>query len=272
MRKIVSLLTRLFVSAVIVATFYGCERPNPKQSYPGNPHNSSPKEEQHGGIHGSSGRPRNNNRVARSNATKKIEAASESEGNERKLAGSEIFKLYNPAVFMVFTDDGNNAYQGSGFFISPDGYGVSNYHVFEGTYKSHAQIKLSNGERYPIGEIIYSDADKDIILFKINIKGCKFIPLSKKEIKVGEHIFAIGSPRGYENTLSDGMVSQLRPDEKYGIQISAPIDHGSSGGALINEYGEAIGVTSAGRDDSGANLNFAINLREVLEGISQEIK
>ncbi len=168
---------------------------------------------------------------------------------------------------MVFTDDGNNAYQGSGFFISPDGIGVSNYHVFEGTYKSHAQIKLSSGERYSIGNIIYSDADKDIILFKINKKGCKFIPLSQKEVKVGDHVFAIGSPRGYENTLSDGMISQLRPDEKYGIQISVPIDHGSSGGALINEYGEVIGVTSAGRDDSGANINFAINLREVLQEI-----
>ena len=46
----------------------------------------------------------------------------------------------------------------------------------------------------------------------------------------------------------------------YRIQINAPIDHGSSGGVLINDHGEAVGITSAGRDDSGANLNFAIDL------------
>ena len=74
---------------------------------------------------------------------------------------------------------------------------------------------------------------------------------------MGDKAYAIGSPRGLENTFSSGEISQLRDDNI--IQISVPIDHGSSGGALINEYGEAIGITSAGLDYSGANLNFAVS-------------
>ena len=61
-----------------------------------------------------------------------------------------------------------------------------------------------------------------------------------------------------ENTFSSGEISQLREDNL--IQINAPIDHGSSGGALINEYGEVIGITTAGIETSGANLNFAVDI------------
>lgn len=63
------------------------------------------------------------------------------------------------------------------------------------------------------------------------------------------------------NTLSNGLISQ-KWDEDH-MQISVPIDHGSSGGALINQYGEVIGITSGGRDDSHANLNYAIDIRTI---------
>ena len=76
---------------------------------------------------------------------------------------------------------------------------------------------------------------------------------------IGEKVYTIGSPRGLDNTFSSGEISQKRNNGKI-LQISAPIDHGSSGGVLLNVYGEAIGITSAGYDDSGANLNFAINI------------
>jgi serine protease Do len=76
--------------------------------------------------------------------------------------------------------------------------------------------------------------------------------------EVGEKVYTIGSPLGLENTFSSGEISQLREDNL--IQINAPIDHGSSGGALINEYGEVIGITTAGIESSGANLNFAVDI------------
>ena len=99
-------------------------------------------------------------------------------------------------------------------------------------------------------------------MFYVDIPGtCNYIPVSNRQSKVGEKVFTIGSPRGLENTFSSGEISQLRGNNI--IQINAPIDHGSSGGVLINEYGEAIGITSSGYDDSGANLNFALDIKAV---------
>ena len=75
-------------------------------------------------------------------------------------------------------------------------------------------------------------------------------------------MFAIGSPRGLENTFSSGEIPQMRGENL--TQINTPTDHGSSGGALINEYGNAIGITTGGYDDSVANLNFAVNIKVLI--------
>ncbi|MCM1034886.1 MAG: trypsin-like peptidase domain-containing protein [Paludibacter sp.] len=179
--------------------------------------------------------------------------------SERKYIGTEIFDKYNSAVFMIFTSDGLNEFQGSGFFIDSDGLAVSNYHVFEGTGIGLETIKLSNGRIYKIKNIIAQNKDYDFIIFKVDInQKCNYIPMTNRHNKIGEKIFTIGSPMGLENTFSSGEISQLRGE--YIIQINAPIDHGSSGGALINEYGEVIGITSSGYDNSNANLNFAIDI------------
>lgn len=177
--------------------------------------------------------------------------------DKNKLTGSEVFAKYNTAVFMVFTSDGYNGYQGSGFFINSDGLAVSNYHVFQGTNIGGEMIKLANSDEiYKVTEVIHNDSDEDFILFRINVSNTNFIPLAKYKPQVGEKVYAIGSPRGLENTFSSGEVSQWR-DKKL-MQISALIDHGSSGGALINEYGEVIGITSGTfADGSQANLNYA---------------
>ena len=109
---------------------------------------------------------------------------------------------------------------------------------------------------YKVSEIIQRSANEDFILFKVNCSQTNFIPIAKRKPEVGEKVFAIGSPRGLENTFSSGEVSQWR--EKNLMQINALIDHGSSGGALINEYGEVVGITSGTfYDGSQANLNYA---------------
>lgn len=176
----------------------------------------------------------------------------------------EIFKKCNTAVFMIFTSTGLQAFQGSGFFISPEGIAVSNYHVFEGTGMGLEVIKTSNDQQYKIDHVIFKDKTNDVMVFTVKAAGTKFnfIPVSSHNPLVGEKVYAIGSPRGLENTFSSGEISQFRENGRV-IQISVPIDHGSSGGALINEYGEVIGITSGGFDDSGANLNFAVNINVV---------
>lgn len=95
---------------------------------------------------------------------------SNSRGDKNKLDGSKIFAKYNTAVFMVFTSDGYNGYQGSGFFINPDGLAVSNYHVFQGTNIGAEQIKLANSdEAYKVAEVIHSNEEEDFILFSISV-------------------------------------------------------------------------------------------------------
>ena len=116
---------------------------------------------------------------------------------------------------------------------------------------------------FKIKEVFVANENEDIIIFQLesNRSDFNYLPIASCSPQVGEKVYAIGSPLGYENTFSSGEISQLRANNL--LQISVPIDHGSSGGALINEYGEVIGITSAGRDDSGANLNFAIDIKVI---------
>jgi len=174
-----------------------------------------------------------------------------------KYDGAKIFRKYSTAVFMVFTSDGINGYQGSGFFLNEEGLAVSNYHVFQGTNIGAEQIKLVGDDTaYKLVEIIMRDEENDFILFRVNCTNTNYIPIAQTKPQIGEKVYAIGSPRGLENTFSSGEVSQWRDTNL--MQISALIDHGSSGGALINEYGQAVGITSGTfADGSQANLNYA---------------
>ena len=197
----------------------------------------------------------NSNSIKTSRADTREEIRSSRRGD--KMDGSEVFRKYSNAVFMVFTSDGTNTYQGSGFFINSNGLAVSNYHVFKGTGIGSEIIKLAGSNTaYKVVEVLQKSENSDFILFRVNCNNTNYIPISRNKPSVGEKVFAIGSPRGLENTFSSGEVSQWRDTNL--MQISALIDHGSSGGALINEYGEVVGITSGSfYDGSQANLNYA---------------
>lgn len=179
------------------------------------------------------------------------------ERSNSKMEGQEIFERYGSAVFMVFTSDGFNEFQGSGFFIDSYGLAVSNYHVFKGTGKGLENIKLPDDDTpHKVVKVYAQSEEEDFILFRVDCDNTNYLPIATAKPKIGEKVFAIGSPRGLENTFSSGEVSQWRDTNK--MQISALIDHGSSGGALINEYGEVVGITSGTfADGSQANLNYA---------------
>ena len=180
--------------------------------------------------------------------------------NNTLLSSERIFSKCNPAVFKI----DNNIQQGSGFFISNKGIGISNYHVFDGSRLEDMCITLSNGSKYKIEKILAADKDKDYIVFKVSdIRNCAYIPVSSRKWQVGQNVYAIGSPYSLDNTFSSGNISGNRGNGI--IQISVPIDHGSSGGVLLNKYGEAIGITTAGFDRSSANLNFAIDINVIFK-------
>jgi serine protease Do len=121
----------------------------------------------------------------------------------------------------------------------------------------NAIIYTNTGKRYMISEIVNYSRESDYVVFKIsnsasnNFKPVKF---AKSNPKIGEDCFAIGNPRGLTQTLSKGIISGYR--ENY-IQTTAQITHGSSGGALFNNDGEVVGITTMGFKD--ADLNFALN-------------
>ena len=182
-----------------------------------------------------------------------------------KYDAKTLYKKYNNAVFKVYSSMDDGIAQGSGFFLSSSGIAISNYHVFKDSYKGEEVILLSNGQKYKIKDVLGYSTKYDYIIFQVDGSNFNYIPLTKRGSEIGDKTFAIGSPLGLSNTLSDGLISQHRGD--YMIQISTPIDHGSSGGVLLNEYGEAIGITSGGIDTSGANLNYAIDIRVIFEKV-----
>ncbi len=180
------------------------------------------------------------------------------------LSTQEIYENCSPAVFFlpIINGQGDLTATGSGFFLTSDGLAVTNYHVLEGAYSGLAV--LSDGAEYEIQSVIDYDAKKDLALIKIAGSGFPYLEAGDSTVlKGGDKIYTIGSPLGFDNTISEGIVSNPNRiiDDIRMIQVSAPISHGSSGGVLLNAAGKAVGVTAAGVDE-GQNLNFAIPIEE----------
>ncbi len=206
---------------------------------------------------------------SRAESSPEKQAASEfsnPDGNQDKQSSlssvslNELFNKYRSAVFMVLTSNGEQDYQATGFFITADGIAVSNYHVFEGTSRRNDILKTADGIELQIERVLTHNKDDDFIVFKVKLNDrVKFtpIPVAQKNPEIGEDVFAIGNPLGFEHTLSKGIVSGYRSNKSL-IQTTAEITRGSSGGPLMNMNGEVVGITTAGMGE--ANLNFAVNI------------
>jgi hypothetical protein len=182
------------------------------------------------------------------------------------LTAEEIYAQCSPAVFYieVYNSKGAPIASGSGFFISSDGTAVTNFHVVKGSYS--AKITLSDtGAVYDVLGVYDYNKDEDWAVLKINGSGFSCLDIGDTtSIVGGATVYAIGSPLGLQNTISQGLISnssRIEGDLTY-IQTSASISSGSSGGALINKYGEVIGITSASYVN-GQNLNLALPLKYI---------
>jgi S1-C subfamily serine protease len=142
------------------------------------------------------------------------------------------------------------------FLISADGRIVTNHHVIAGA--ASAVVKLNNGAFFPVEGVIADDPEHDLAVTKVPGKGLPYLNLEDSEsLAVGQHVLAIGSPLGLENSVSDGIVSGIRnEDGKSWIQTTAPVSHGNSGGPLLVMNGKVVGVVTW-KAGSGENLNFA---------------
>jgi len=178
------------------------------------------------------------------------------------LTVPQIVKKWNESTLLIKSIDknGNMLGQGSGFVISENGAIATNYHVVESAY--NVLIQFINGKSFKEVSLIASYPSYDITILNIEEENELFLPVilgNSDNIQVGEQILAIGNPYGWENTISDGLISGIREIADFKLlQITAPVSPGSSGGALFNMKGEVIGITSIGSQWDAQNLNFAI--------------
>ncbi len=197
-------------------------------------------------------------------------STSDSSATNMSMSIEGLVQVASPAIVMITTVTNTGGALGSGFLISPDGTIVTNYHVIKGA--EGLGVKFAQEKELITNvSVIKTDAVRDIALIKVNTPvNAAPLPLGDSEqIVVGERVVAIGNPQGLQNTVSDGLVSAVRDAGGVKqIQISVPISHGSSGGALINMRGQAIGITSSGIDQA-QNLNFAIPINYVKEYLQQ---
>ena len=177
------------------------------------------------------------------------------------LAPREIAARARPGVVLIQGfRDGAEISQGSGFIVREDGYLATNYHVVEGA--DQLAVTLNTGEVYDRVWLVSHDQRRDVVILRI--AGVDFPTLAlgdDRALEVGDQIYVMGNPLGLDGTFSDGLVSAKRTAEGTSyIQISAPISPGSSGGPVLNDRGEVIGIATLTVED-GQNLNLAVPAR-----------
>jgi putative serine protease PepD len=157
---------------------------------------------------------------------------------------------------------------GTGFVYDGDGHIVTNEHVIDGA--SSVSVKLSDGSTWK-ATVVGSDTSSDLAVLKISAPASKLTPLplaDSSAAQVGDGVVAIGNPFGLDGTVTSGIISAVdreiaAPDEtpiEGAIQTDAAINHGNSGGPLLNLEGKVIGVTAQIQSESGGNdgVGFAI--------------
>jgi serine protease Do len=163
--------------------------------------------------------------------------------------------------------------QGSGFFISPDGYAVTNNHVVDKA--ESVEVKTDDGKTHK-AKVIGTDPRTDLALIKVEGSSFPYVKLSDKTPRIGDWVLAVGNPFGLGGTVTAGIVSARGRDIGAGayddfIQIDAPVNKGNSGGPTFDTEGNVIGVNTAIFSPSGGSVGiaFAIPADTVKSVVSQ---
>src|SRR5436305_8801169 len=173
---------------------------------------------------------------------------------------------------------------GSGFVIDKAGHIVTNYHVVRGA--NSIQVSFSNNERIK-AMIVGVDPSTDVAVLKVNVKSraLKSLPLGNSDsVRVGDQVIAIGNPFGLDRSVTAGIVSAVQrrieaPNQlsiSHVIQTDAALNHGNSGGPLLNAQGEVIGVNAqietGGQGQGNVGIGFAIPINTVKNVVAELIK
>jgi S1-C subfamily serine protease len=212
------------------------------------------------------------------------------------LSVQEIYRRAGPGVVQIIADapplDGGfspfgpqgRMALGSGFVIDRTGHIVTNYHVIEGA--DEVAVNFSSGDERVPATVVGVDPSTDLAVLKVDVSGSALTPLplgDSDEVEVGDPVVAIGNPFGLERTVTAGIVSALQREIvapngfpiDHAIQTDAAINHGNSGGPLLNAQGEVIGVNSqiqSGGVDGNVGVGFAVPVNTVRQITSQLIE
>ncbi|MEG1658580.1 MAG: serine protease [Oscillibacter sp.] len=191
--------------------------------------------------------------------------------SDRLSAAVFCLSMYDSQLAIDAEEPSANA---SGFFITPDGLAVTNYHALPDSIRAVAT--LENGRKYEVEKIIYADEAIDIAVIQLSKtsldhKTVSVFPYletaSSSTLRSGDTVYTLGNPLGLGLAISSGVVSSpSRVVERYQlpcIMNTADISQGSSGGALLNSYGQAVGVT-AGAYIYGNNMYLAVPIDPAL--------
>ncbi|MFO1507877.1 MAG: DegQ family serine endoprotease [Lysobacterales bacterium] len=188
----------------------------------------------------------------------------------------EIFKRFFGPMPMPPQGSAERISMGSGFIISADGYVLTNNHVVQGA--DHVTVKLSDRRDFD-AKVVGTDPQYDIALLKINATGLPAVSIgNSKSLKPGQWVVAIGSPFGFDHSVTAGIVSAVgrsfgAADQQYVpfIQTDVPINRGNSGGPLFNLQGQVVGINSQIFSNTGGfmGVSFAIPIDIAMNAVQQ---
>ena len=205
-----------------------------------------------------------------------VESSEPAASTTESLSVSEVYeKAYKSVVEITTTLNQSSptgeqqaSGQGSGFVFDAEGHIVTNHHVVDGAQS--VSVRFWDGSTYD-ATVVGTDPSTDLAVIKVDAPADVLIPLAvgdSNSLSVGESVVAIGSPFGLEGTLTSGIVSALNREMtspnnftiSNSIQTDAAINHGNSGGPLLNAAGEVVGVNTQIKSDSGGSdgIGFAI--------------
>ena len=205
------------------------------------------------------------------------------EPEETVLRTGQVAERVCPAVVLIQATSSTAVQSGTGFFIRSDGYLLTNYHVIQGA--KTIRVTLYPGEVKKTARVVGYDENTDLAL--LYVKGSDFstVTIGNSDlVAVGDQAIAIGHPSGEKCawTVTQGIISAKRlfrqetGEETKMIQTDAPVNHGNSGGPLLNDRGEVIGVISKKLLDSDKEtplegIGLAIPINEAMDAVKQWI-
>ena len=180
----------------------------------------------------------------------------------KEITANDIYQKSSSAMVRVeaYDKNGKHIATGSGFFITADGQIATNYHVIEAAYS--LKVKTYSGKAYDVNRILAYNSEADVAIIEVNVTNASYLTISTEGVKVGDVVYSHGSPRGVDNIFASGIVSNesINVASKDCIAFTAPISPGNSGGPLLNEKCEVVGINTMTILEA-QNLNFAIKIK-----------